>query len=113
VLTTHYLEEAEALADRVVVLAQGRVVAEGSVQSIRAHVSQRRVRCMTTLALDALAAWPQVRSASRVDGRTELVVENAEPVVRRLLAEDAALHELEVQRAGLSDAFIALTQEAA
>jgi ABC-2 type transport system ATP-binding protein len=113
VLTTHYLEEAEALADRVVVLAQGRVVAEGSVQSIRAHVSQRRVRCITTLLLDTLAGWPQVRSAVRNNDRTELVVDDAEPVVRRLLAEDAALHELEVQRAGLADAFIALTREAA
>src|SRR5215831_12887542 len=45
VLTTHYLEEAEALADRVGVLARGRIVAAGSVQQIRARVAQRRIRC--------------------------------------------------------------------
>ena len=44
VLTTHYLEEAEALADRVVVVNGGRVVAQGSVAQIRARVSQRTRR---------------------------------------------------------------------
>src|SRR5690606_30056858 len=48
-LTTHYLEEAEALADRVVVLNNGRVVATGSVQEIRAHVAQRRIRCVSSI----------------------------------------------------------------
>ncbi|MDB6163978.1 MAG: transporter ATP-binding protein [Xanthomonadaceae bacterium] len=112
-LTTHYLEEAEALADRVIVLAQGRIVAQGSVQAIRAHVSQRRIRCLTSIAVETMSAWPHVRSASRSDARTELVVDAAEPVVRRLLAEDPGLQDLEVHRAGLSDAVIALTRKAA
>ncbi len=112
-LTTHYLEEAEALADRVVVLNRGRVVAQGSVQEIRAHVSQRRIRCITSLAADTIAGWPLVRSASRNAARIEIVADGAEAVVLRLLAEDPGLQELEVQRAGLADAFIALTQEAA
>ena len=48
VLTTHYLEEAEALADRVAVMARGRLVASGSVEEIRAHVSRKQVSCVTT-----------------------------------------------------------------
>src|SRR4249919_2963236 len=112
-LTTHYLEEAEALADQVIVLAQGRIVAQGSVGDIRAHVSQRRIRCVTSLDAARLSTWPHVRSAVGDNGRIELVVDLVEPVLRRLLAEDAHLQDLEVERAGLSDAVVALTREAA
>jgi len=109
-LTTHYLEEAEALSDRVVVLDRGRLVAEGSVREIRAHVSQRRVRCITLVDADAVARWPGVREAVRDGEYLHLVADAAEPVVRRLLDADPDLHELEVQRAGLADAFLELTR---
>ena len=112
-LTTHYLEEAESLADRVVVLNNGRVVARGSVQEIRAHVAQRRIRCVSSIDPEDIANWPHVRSARREAGRIDIVADLAESVVRRLLAEDAGLSDLEVQRAGLAEAFIELTREAA
>lgn len=112
-LTTHYLEEAEALADRVAVLNRGRVIAEGSVDQIRNHLAQRRIRCVSTLTPEQIGGWPHVRTAQRVADRIEIVADSAEAVVRRLLAEDAGLSELEVQRAGLADAFIELTREAA
>jgi ABC-2 type transport system ATP-binding protein len=112
-LTTHYLEEAEALADRVAVLAHGRIVAEGSVRQIRARVAQRRIRCVSVLASETIGAWPGVRSISRDGERLEIVTDTAEDVVRQLLHEDVALSELEVQRAGLAEAFMEITQEAA
>ena len=111
-LTTHYLEEAEALADRVVVLNHGRVAAEGTVAQIRATVAQRRIRCASALPAALVQAWPGVQLAQRDGERLEIVAELAEPIVRRLLAEDAALSDLEVQRAGLADAFLALTRDA-
>ncbi len=111
-LTTHYLEEAEALADRVTVLARGRVVASGTVQDVRARVAQQRVRCVSSLDAAAVAQWPGVSAATREGERLDIAVSGgAEPLVRRLLAEDAALRELEVQRAGLSDAFLELTRD--
>jgi len=113
VLTTHYLEEAEALADRVCVLAKGKVVAEGNVQQIRARVSQRRVSCISSLDAGAIAAWPNVRNIDRSGERIEIVTDAAESIVRRLLNEDAALSELEVRRAGLAEAFVEITKEAA
>ncbi|MGA8277119.1 MAG: ABC transporter ATP-binding protein [Rhodanobacteraceae bacterium] len=113
VLTTHYLEEAEALADRVIVLARGRVVATGSVQQVRSRVSQRRIRCISSLPLECVSAWPEVRSARRDGDRLEIVTDSAESVVRQLLFEDSTLNELEVQRAGLAEAFVELTREAA
>jgi len=112
-LTTHYLEEAEALADRVVVLARGRIVAEGSVRQIRARVAQRRIRCVSGLAIEAIGAWPEVRSVCRDGDRFEIVTDSAETVVRQLLFEDSGLSELEVQRAGLAEAFVEITKEAA
>ncbi|RNF82813.1 ABC transporter ATP-binding protein [Montanilutibacter psychrotolerans] len=111
-LTTHYLEEAERLADRVVVLDRGRVVVDGSIGDVRAQVSQRRIRCVSSLDAQIVAGWPHVRAVSRDGNRLEIVVEGAEPVVRRLLAMDAGLHDLEIQRAGLAEAFIELTQDA-
>ena len=109
-LTTHYLEEAEALSDRVVVLDRGRLVAEGSVREIRAHVAQRRVRCITALAAADVARWPGVREAAAEGDYLRIVADAAEPVVRRLLELDPGLQELEVQRAGLADAFLELTR---
>ena len=110
-LTTHYLEEAEALADRVVVLDRGRVVADGAMDEVRARVSQRRIRCLSTLDVAAVAGWPGVRAATRDGTRVEIVADTAEDVVRRLLAEDAALSELDIRRAGLADAFLELTRD--
>jgi len=113
VLTTHYLEEAEALADRVAVLARGRVVAAGSVQQIRARVTQRRIRCISALDATTVGTWPEVRSVCRDGERIEIVTDAAEIVVRQLLFEDSAVSELEVQRAGLAEAFVEITREAA
>jgi len=112
-LTTHYLEEAEALADRVAVLAHGRIIAEGSVRQIRARVAQRRIRCVSALAPETIGAWPEVRSVCRDGDRLEIVTDAAESVVRQLLFEDVELAELEVQRAGLAEAFVEITKEAA
>ena len=119
VLTTHYLEEAEALADRVVVLMKGRPIAEGSVDQMRALISRKRVRCVTTLALDEIRRWPGVieavrtPGAARTIGTVEVTTADAEALVRRWLAADPHLSRLEVEQASLADAFTELTQEAA
>jgi ABC-2 type transport system ATP-binding protein len=113
VLTTHYLEEAEALADRVCVLARGRMISEGSVDALRARVSRKRVRCVSSLALEAVATWPEVDEVSVEQGRLQISTAHVEVVVRRLLDADSTLSELEVQRAGLAEAFTELTREPA
>ncbi len=111
VLTTHYLEEAEALADRVAVLACGRLIAYGTVSEIRGHIVQKHISCSTTLAVEEVERWPGVESVSCSQLKMHISANNAEDVVRRLLAADEALEGLEVRRAGLSEAFAELTQE--
>ncbi|MBW8850419.1 MAG: ABC transporter ATP-binding protein [Xanthomonadales bacterium] len=114
-LTTHYLEEAEALADRVTVLDRGRVAASGRMHEVRALVAQRRIGCFSALDVARIATWPGVRSALRGGAgdpaRIEILADDAETVVRRLLAEDAALSDLEVRRAGLAEAFLEITTQ--
>jgi len=111
VLTTHYLEEAESLADRVVVLAKGRVIASGTVREIRAVVGHKRVSCSTSLSADLIASWPGVQSVSGERGRLQIIAGDADTVVKRLALADSTFQDLEVRSAGLAEAFTELTQE--
>ncbi|MEO6926960.1 MAG: ABC transporter ATP-binding protein [Rhodanobacter sp.] len=111
-LTTHYLEEAEALADRVCVMSHGRMIHEGTVDELRARVALKRIRCVSALSVDSVRNWPGVSEVRREGGRLLIAVADVETVVRRLLDADAELSELEVQRAGLAEAFSELTRDA-
>ncbi|HXO20599.1 MAG TPA: ABC transporter ATP-binding protein [Thermoanaerobaculia bacterium] len=108
-LTTHHLEEADALAGRIVLLDRGRLLAEGSPAEIKARVVGRRVRCLTRLQLADLLLLPGVSGGRRDGEETELIVNAAEPVVAELLRRDPGLANLEVRGAGLEEAFLALT----
>jgi ABC-2 type transport system ATP-binding protein len=109
VLTTHYLEEAEALANRVAVVTRGRLVAGGTVDQIRAHVSRKTILCKTSLGSDVIRAWPEVSQLIEDNGRTQIVTRDAESVLRRLLGADAGVVDIEVRRAGLAEAFAEIT----
>jgi len=111
VLTTHYLEEAGHLADRVCVLLRGRIVSDGSVDALRARVAMRSIRCVSALDADAVAAWPGVHQARREGTQLHLACKQVEAVVRRLLDADPLLSALEVQAAGLDEAFRNLTDD--
>jgi len=112
-LTTHYLEEAEALAQRVAVLVRGRLVSEGTVEDIRGRGLRSRIRCISTLGVEEVRRWPAVTDATREQRWLDIETSSPEPVVRRLLAADPDLSELEVRRAGLAEAFARITREAA
>lgn len=111
VLTTHYLEEAEALANRVMVIAQGSVIAEGSVESIRSRVALRKIRCISTLEISNIKQWPHIDSVGHDGQYLTIQTADAEAVTRRLLNEDAGITQLEIRRAGLAEAFVELTKE--
>ncbi len=109
-LTTHYLEEADMLANRIVVVNKGKVIAEGAPAQIKQRVAGRRIRCITQLTVDFLRTLPTVTSVEH--DREALIVTaiETETVVREMLLRDPTLSGLEISAAGLEDAFLALTQ---
>ena len=110
-LTTHYLEEADALADRVAVISQGAIIAEGTPAEIKSQTSGKRIRCITELSLSALLEIPGVTGAKQDREAVEIHTGEAELVVRALLARDPSLSGLEISTAGLEEAFLTLTRD--
>jgi ABC-2 type transport system ATP-binding protein len=111
-LTTHYLQEADALADRVAVINQGEIIAQGTPSEIKAKTAGKRIRCITSLSVSTLRQIPGVTDVKEDREAVELCAIAAEPIVRELLARDEGLSGLEVTSAGLEEAFLALTQDA-
>jgi ABC-2 type transport system ATP-binding protein len=108
-LTTHYLEEADALASRIVVIQKGQVIAEGTPQELKAADNSRSIRCTTALLPSFVSDLPGVTSVE-TEGDTLLIrTPTPEAVLRRMLEQDATLSGLEVRAAALEDAFLALT----
>ena len=110
-LTTHYLEEADMLAHRIVVINKGRVVCEGTPSEIKHRVSGRRIRCITQLDPEFLASLPSVTDVQQDREAVVILAEHPERVVREILLRDETLHGLEVSAAALEDAFLALTSD--
>lgn len=110
VFATHYLEEADAYADRIILMANGRVVADGPATEIKATVGLRTIRATLPSAdLAGLAALPGVTNA---DARGEAVTLNcsdSDAALRALLAAFPAACDIEVTGAGLEEAFLQLT----
>jgi ABC-2 type transport system ATP-binding protein len=111
VLTTHYIEEAEALADRVAVMAHGKLVAGGTVDEIRSHVSRKSVTFKSTLPVEQVRAWPEVLEFDPNGGCMRIVTHDAETVLRRVLGADPDVRDVEVRRAGLAEAFAEITSQ--
>ncbi len=111
-LTTHYLQEADSLADRIVVINKGEIIAEGTPAEIKAQTSGKKIRCVTRLNLNAVRSIPGVIEVKEDREALEIRTSDAERVVRELLADDETVSGLEITAAGLEEAFLALTQDA-
>ena len=114
VLTTHYLEEADQLAQRVIVINQGRVIADASPAAIKSQVAGKRITFTTPSARDE-SQFDGLPLNSKVveDHRVRLLTSEPEQVLRELFRRGVELHELEVAGADLEEAFIAMTQRGA
>jgi ABC-2 type transport system ATP-binding protein len=108
-LTTHYLEEADALASRIVVIGKGKILAEGTSSEIKHRVTGRRIRCITRLDEDFIYQLPSVLNVEQDREAVVITAAEAERVVLALLQEDSTLRGLEISAPGLEDAFLALT----
>ena len=108
-VTTHYLEEADAVADRIVILHHGRVAADGTPRAIKQRVATRRLRFTTALDESTLRAIYGVRAVSRDGDAFVVLATEVEHVARELLRRDPQLAGLEITGAGLEEAFLSLT----
>ncbi|MGW6932687.1 ABC transporter ATP-binding protein [Lentzea sp. NPDC054927] len=106
---THYLDEAEEYADRVVLMRAGRIVADGSVAQVRAAVSGRTLRAVVPGAIDL--NLPGVRSAERRADQIMLTCTDSDAAVRALLTRYPHAHDIEITALGLEEAFLTLTGE--
>ncbi len=111
VFATHYLEEADAYADRVVLIAKGQIVADGTAGEIKALASGRTVRAnLTQPDPEALSALPGVEQVEIRANSVVIRCADSDPVARHLLTATDA-RDLEISAVGLEDAFVALTTD--
>lgn len=104
-LTTHYLDEVEALASRVLIIDQGQLLFTGSVREIRSNVDYKIVK----LQVDArvFQDWDGVKIVSVEQGILTALVKDSDQFVKRLVAEKIEFTQLLVQQASLEEAFLA------
>jgi len=112
VFATHYLEEADAYADRIILMARGQIVADGPATEIKATVGARSIRATLPNAdLDALAALPGVTKADLRGESIVLTCADSDLAIRALLEKFPAVRDIEINGAGLEQAFLALTAD--
>jgi ABC-2 type transport system ATP-binding protein len=110
---THYLEEADAYADRVILMAHGRIVADGPPTEIKAMVGGRRISATLPDAdLADLEKLPGVTRAERRGESVTLTCSDSDTAVRGLLARYPDASDIEITGAGLEEAFVELTSGA-
>ncbi|GAA0897412.1 ABC transporter ATP-binding protein [Virgisporangium ochraceum] len=108
VLTSHYLEEVEELAERVVVMFRGRAIADGDLAEVRGAVNANHVSFVTT---DPVPDLPGAISTARTGDRYVVRVSDPNGYVRDLVASGVDFTDLEVRGSSLEEAFLALTTE--
>ena len=119
VFATHYLEEADAFADRIVLMRHGRLIADGTAAEIRASVSGRSLRATLTCTPEQLhSALTDLQARGRIHdveilGSTLTLSSTDTDAVAALLLGDHLAKDLEITSRGLEDAFMALTSDSA
>jgi ABC-2 type transport system ATP-binding protein len=110
-LTTHYLQEADALSDRIVLLNKGSIIAEGAPTEIKSRTANRQIRCISSLPIAEVCAIPGVLEVHA--DREGLLISTPCPddVLRELFRRDQRLSGIEVISVGLEEAFLALTND--
>ncbi len=111
ILTTHYLDEADELAERIVVIGHGKVIADGTPREIKSRVAGKKM----SFAADGMSASTfdglPVSNLDITNGRVKLLSNAPEEVLRELFRRSLTIADLEVSGADLEEAFISITKE--
>ena len=114
IFATHYLEEADAYADRAVLMAHGEIVADGPTTEIRARVGTRTIRAtLPDVELSTLEELPGVNSAERRGEAVVMSCADSDAAIRALLQAYPGARDIEINAAGLEQAFLQLTGDGA
>jgi ABC-2 type transport system ATP-binding protein len=109
---THYLEEADAYADRAVLMARGRIVADGPTTEIKALVGSRTISAtLDDVPIEALERLPAVTKAERHGEAVVLSSSDSDRTLREFLDAYPQAADIEVRGAGLEEAFLQLTAD--
>ena len=112
VFATHYLEEADAYADRIVLIASGRIIADGPATEIKAHAASRTIRAtLPGVDVASLRALPGVVSAERHGDTVALSCSDADTALVALLGTFPGARDIEVRGGSLEEAFLELTAD--
>jgi len=110
VITSHYLEEIEALAERVVVIDGGRVLEDDSLQAVLARVSLRQVT-LRSAQIERIAQLPDVvRHSTDAAGATTFYAQDSDALIVELVRSGIDFHSLAVRGATLEEAFLTMTE---
>jgi ABC-2 type transport system ATP-binding protein len=110
---THLLEEADALATRIVVVDHGRVIRDGTPAEVKASAAGATIRLRSDVDPADVATWPGVARVTPNGARLEIVAARPEEILRRLFASGVAVDEITVEERALETAFLNLTSEPA
>jgi ABC-2 type transport system ATP-binding protein len=110
VLTTHYLEEADNLADEIVLLKQGQIIRRGSSDEIKASISHTTIRFSSTEKPSKFELFPAVVSVQRIGKFIQLQTGNTNQTLPALLSAYPNLPDLTISSAGLEEAFLQLNR---
>jgi len=113
ILTTHYLDEADALSDQIVVINKGSIIAQGTPREIKSSISGKLIRCVSALTPAEVQLLPGVLHVRENRGALEIRASNPDNVIRQLLNNDPSLSGIEVTSTSMDDAFLALTRSEA
>lgn len=114
ILTTHYLEEADQLANRIMLFANGTIVADGTPEEMKAKITKKSVTFTMSKPIPAslLAAIPHVSDAVVEGTRVSLVTNDTDAVLRAIFEEKLNVHDIDVERGRLDQAFEQIVSQA-
>jgi ABC-2 type transport system ATP-binding protein len=114
VLTTHYLDEADSVADRIVVINNGKLIADGTPSEIKAETTGRVISFIAgeSVTTERLLALPGVTDIEWSGRKVKLSSSNTDQLIAALIEKRFEMRDIEIQRGGLEDAFQALVQTA-
>lgn len=113
IFTTHYLQEADDIADRIILFNKGKIIADGKPEDIKGKLSKQSVSFITTqpISKDIFLQMPHVSDVEEKNGRVSIITDDTDAVISRIFAEQINVNDIRIEKGRLEEAFEQLTEE--